>query len=138
MKGYQNKTVGEIMISDVVTVSPGQTLDELKHLIQKTQFAAYPVLDQKRNLIGLVTQEDMLRAVRPSSGRIMPDIELIFATTVENIMSPRVITVAPQTHIEEVIDKMIEHNLRTIPVTEDSKLVGIIARIDIIKYLIFD
>jgi CBS domain-containing protein len=84
-----------------------------------------PVVDERdSHVIGVVTEFDLLKAAQEGK-----DLQLVKA---EDIMSPVPITVEADTAVEEVIKKMIDNAVIRIPVVDKGKLVGIIARTDIL------
>src|SRR5512132_3465089 len=88
-----------------------------------------PVVDERDNqVIGVVTEFDLLKAVR--DGR---DLQSVKAQDIMNLIP---ITVDEDATVEEVIEKMIDCQVIRIPVVKKGKLVGIIARADILCHLL--
>jgi len=56
------RTVGEVMTRDVVTLSPGDTIDDAMLILSRQRFGALPVLDGER-LVGIVAKADVLVAL---------------------------------------------------------------------------
>lgn len=54
--------VKEIMTKDPVTVSPANTLEDVLLLMERVPFSAFPVVDQDRKLVGIITIRDLMRA----------------------------------------------------------------------------
>ena len=87
-----------------------------------------PVTDKNGKVVGIVTELDLLSAVA--------DGKELVKTTVEEIMSPDVVTVSPETPVTEVVKIMRDNNLLRVPVVKETKLVGIVSRSDILRSLI--
>lgn len=56
-------TVGDIMTSECVTVSPESSLEELVAMFQETKFVTFPVVDEQGGLVGIITQTDIINLI---------------------------------------------------------------------------
>lgn len=88
-------------------------------------FSGMPVTDENGKVIGIVTELDLLKQVRAGK-----DFEKI---TAEDIMTKEPLTVDINTSLEDALAIMIEKNIIRIPVTDEGRLVGVIARRDILR-----
>jgi CBS domain-containing protein len=92
-------------------------------------YSGLPVVDATGKVIGVVTEFDLLRAVREGK-----DLQTVKA---EEIMSRTVVCAQENDALDDIIAKMTEHNIIRLPVVgEDGKLIGVIARADILSRLI--
>ena len=147
------QTVADIMTKDVITVSRVTTVRELAEIFEKNKFGSMPVLDEGGKLVGIVTASDLVEQGRslhiptvislfdwviPLGGERSLERELnkMTAQTAGEICSAEVLTVAPSDPVSKAADIMSDHKLHSLPVVENGKLVGIVARIDIIRTLI--
>jgi CBS domain-containing protein len=89
-------------------------------------FSGIPVTDENGEVIGVVTELDLLKQVRTGK-----DFEKLVA---DDIMTTDPVTVDINTSLHDVLNIMIEKNIIRIPVTADGRLVGVIARRDILRY----
>jgi len=89
-------------------------------------FSGMPVTDENGKVIGVVTELDLLKQVRAGK-----DFEKI---TAEDIMTKEPLTVDINTSLEDALAIMIEKNIIRIPVTDEGRLVGVIARRDILRH----
>jgi CBS domain-containing protein len=88
-----------------------------------------PVVDGKGKVIGVVTEFDLLRAVHEGK-----DLQTVKA---EEIMSRTVMCAQENDALDDIIAKMMEHHIIRLPVVgEDGKLIGVIARPDLLRHLI--
>jgi CBS domain-containing protein len=88
-----------------------------------------PVVDGKGKVIGVVTEFDLLRAVHEGK-----DLQTVKA---EEIMSRTVVCAQENDALDDIIAKMMEHHIIRLPVVgEDGKLIGVIARPDLLRHLI--
>lgn len=100
----------------------GETLAEV---ITEGGFGSVPVLDKDRRVIGIVSEFDLLKA-------LMEDKPLS-QVTAGDIMTPNPITVTPETPTMDIIRLLEEKHLIRMPVVNaEGKLVGIVARRDIL------
>ena len=70
-----------------------------------------------------------------SNKKFEAEVKKFTGTRVEDIYTPKVITVNPETPLSEVASIMANKNVHTLPVMEEGKLVGIIGKVDLIKGL---
>ncbi len=146
-------TVSEIMTKDVITVRRETTLRELAEIFETRHIGSLPVVDDNNLPIGVVTESDLMEQGRtlhiptvislfdwviPLGGekRLERELRKMTAQTVGEIFSSELISVSPSDPISKAADIMSDHKLHSLPVLENGKLVGIVARIDIIRTLI--
>jgi CBS domain-containing protein len=92
-------------------------------------YSGLPVINDRGQVIGVVTEFDLLRTVREGK-----DLQTAKA---EEIMSRTVVCAQEEDTLDDIIAKMTEHHLIQLPVvSEDGKLIGVIARTDILRHLI--
>jgi Zn-dependent protease/CBS domain-containing protein len=116
-----------LMRSNVPTVTPATSVGELVyHYVMGTDERAFPVLEGDR-LVGLVTLEDIRKVPR----------ETWDAATVAEIMTPadQIVSVAPQSDASDALDKLLQRDVRQLPVIYDGHLVGLLRRRDIVRWL---
>jgi CBS domain-containing protein len=115
----------EIMRRPVVYASKTTWVRDVAMQMLIGGFSGMPVAEPDGTLLGVITEFDVIRAIR--RGRSPEE------TTVEDIMSDEVISVDANESTDKVITLMdTAHSLR-VPVTEDGKLVGVISRPDILR-----
>ena len=115
--------VAEVMNKNVVTCHPSEKLSVIINKFELFHIAGMPVTE-KGNLSGIVTQTDVLRAVKRGS---IDDVE------VKDVMTGDVIVVSPTDSATHVARLMVERKINRIPVVDGGKLVGIVTRGDLIK-----
>jgi len=142
----------EIMNKDVITIRKDSTIEEIAKLLTDNKISGVPVVDEESHIIGMVTQKDLLyKDVEPRfpafiqilGGYIYLDgvkeyneeLKKLVATTADQIMTHKVVTVGLDAEVEEIAKLMVEKNINRIPVVDEGKLAGIISRADIVKYL---
>ena len=116
-----------------ITVGPGDSFRHAMSLIRQRGIRHLPVVEHDR-LVGIVTDRD-LRQASPSPATSLEIHELHYLLekiTVRDIMTSPVLTVAPETPIEEAARLMLEHRIGCLPVLRRTTLVGIITETDIL------
>ena len=140
----------DIMRSEVQCVSEKTTLRELSRVFRHYGVTTIPVVNERDELVGVVTEEDLLRTMLPSYAELhdslqyMMDFEYLEdrAQTVEDepvkgIMIQGAVSVQENTPLMRVISLFLLKSASHIPVVRDSKIVGVVARTDICE-LMFD
>jgi CBS domain-containing protein len=123
------------MTRTVTTVRRDQTIREVNDMFERDDFNSYPVQEDDQ-VVGIVTKFDLLRCFAFTPSQIVPRYADLMKRTVADVMTSDFIYVRPETRLTRVLQLMVEHRLRSIPVMDgDQKLAGIIAREDILKAL---
>ncbi len=118
--------VKDAMTKNVITIEPSATIDDLEKLINKTGHLGFPVVNEKGELVGIVTYEDVMK-VRPEERH---------AKKVEDIETRKLIVAYPNETLDAVLRKIVIHDISRLPVVDPNdpkKLLGIITRYDIAK-----
>jgi acetoin utilization protein AcuB len=120
-------TVDTIMKTDLVTVSPDDTLDDAYRLMQEGGMRHLPVIEFEE-LVGLLSEGDiLLRATLDHATVAVP------AIPVREAMSKDLVTCRPSTRLAEAAETMLTCKLACVPVTEMSRLVGIVTASDFLE-----
>jgi CBS-domain-containing membrane protein len=128
-------TVGQYMTRQVKTVARTTTLRELEVLFAQHDFNAFPVLEGK-DMIGLVTKFDFLKAFAFTTGQLLPHYDDIMKRTVGEVMTEAVVQVEPAAPLTRALQLMVHVKARSFPVlASDKHLVGVIAREDLMRAL---
>ena len=114
------------MTTSVVAARESTTVTEISTRLLIGDFNGVPVIDDNIRVIGIVTAADILRAVRQGM-----NLDSLRAT---DIMTQNPVVVKQDTDIDEIIDVMLQRVIVLVPVVdEDKKLIGVVARLDILK-----
>ncbi len=114
-------TANNVMQSKVETLPSNLSLLELVKAMSRSHHRGFPVVEAGK-LVGIITQSDIPQDIKQNSSMVLRDI-----------MTPQPITVSPLTSLADVLYLLNRYQLSRLPVTEGSKLLGIITRSDIIK-----
>ncbi len=127
------ETVANNMTRNVRSVAPETTVGDLYRLFAADDFDAYPVL-RGDVLVGMVSKLDALKIFSLSQHHILPHYREGMATTVDEIMSSEVVAVNGETNLQRVLELMVKHRIKSLPVIDQWRnLVGIIAREDVMR-----
>ena len=118
----------EVMNTMVLAVSGGTTGRDIAAQFLASGKSGFPVIEHTRELIGIVTELDLLKAL--DSGK---DLESV---TANDIMSKPPIVVEEETALNEVVQMMQKKNILRVPVVRDKKLIGLVSRSDILRHMI--
>lgn len=121
----------DVMTPNPVTVDPSLTLAELRERFEETHLGSFPVVANDM-LLGMVSEFDLLEAclLKPSS--MIPHFDEILAMPVSAVMTKDCVSVAPDEALSHVLEKMVPGRLKSLPVVEGDRVVGIIARTDLL------
>jgi CBS domain-containing protein len=146
--------VTEVMTKDVITLSPDTSLPDAADLLAEKGIGAVPVVDANGTIVGLLRDEDLLvseaRLHLPTTFAILPGIDITLpgsvrrydeelkkaaSSTVGDVLEHDFKQVGPDATVEDVATLMHEHDVTHVPVVQDGKVLGIVARGDIVRYL---
>ena len=143
-------TAQNIMTHDVVTVQENATVRELAALLLERNISGAPVVDEAGAVIGVVTESDLIfqnkKVHLPTAFAILDafvflerpekmelELKKIAGSKVGDICSRKLISVGPETELEELATLMAEKKIHTLPVMSEGRLVGVIGKSDIIR-----
>lgn len=127
--------VGSRMRKPVYTISPETSLDDALTIMEKEHIRRLPVVDKEGNLVGIVTEQDLMKA-SPSEATLLDKWEiksLMSTLPVEKIMTRQVITLNENELLEEAARIMADKRVSGLPVVRGSKVVGMLTESDIFK-----
>ena len=131
--------VRDIMTRNVVTVGPATSAKYAAEVMADRGFAALPVVDDDQ-VVGIVAEADVLRDRLPRDPRLHArrDEEPHSAPSllVRGVMTARVRTVDAGADVADVARLFIDERLRSVPVLEHGRLVGIVSRRDLLRTLV--
>lgn len=140
----------DIMTTQVLTVTEETKVEELARMFEERGVNAMPVLDDAGLLVGIVTQTDLVEQDKPlhiptvisifdwvlyleSEKNFKDEVAKITARTVGSLCARDVVTCTPETPVSEIAELMVEHKAHLIPVVDGKTLLGVVARLDIIR-----
>jgi len=123
------------MTRAVKTVTRDLTVRDLGAMFERDDFNTYPVLEDGQ-VVGIVTKFDLLKCFAFKPSQMVPRYSELMNRTVADIMISDFIYVRSDTKLTRVLQLMVEHRLRSIPVIDSGhRLAGVIAREDVVRAL---
>lgn len=140
MKTHYKGFMRERIQRNPVTIHPEASFFEARSLIHDKGIRHLPVVDKENRLVGIVTESD-IREAGPSDVAMLSVKELtdlLGTIKVSELMVPRekVITITPDTLIEEAIQLMHDNKIGCLPVVDEGKLYGIFTETDALAHLV--
>ena len=135
-KGFMREKINR----NPVTIGPDSSFYEVRALIHDKGIRHLPVVDKNNQLLGIVTDRD-IREAGPSDATLLSVQELHYLLgklKVSSFMTPKekLITITPDTLIEEAVQLMHDHKIGCLPVLEGGKLYGIFTETDALAHLV--
>jgi CBS domain-containing protein len=141
--------VSDVMTRRVISVPPDATVKEAAKLMLERSISGLMVVNAKGELVGVVTEADLLRRDelgtqrhRPwwlrlilSPGRQAADFTRTHGRRVHDVMTADVVTVNAGATLADAVETMERHRIKRLPVTEDGRISGIISRADLLRAL---
>ena len=139
----------DVMVRDVVTVHPDSDVAEAIRLLAEHDVSALPVVDPAGNLVGVLSEADLLHRVEIGTERRRPwwqeavtgastlaaDFAKSHGKKVDEIMTSGVVSVSEDTPLSEIAALLERKRIKRVPVVKDGKLVGIVSRSNLIQAL---
>ena len=140
MKIHYKGFIRERIRRDPITINPNASFFEAQSLIQEKGVRHLPVVDENNRLLGIVTESD-IRKAGPSDVdmlRVQEASFLLRRLKVSAFMTPKekLVTITPDTIIEEAVQLMHDNKIGCLPVLEGGKLYGIFTETDALDHLV--
>jgi CBS domain-containing protein len=146
--------VADIMTTDVLSFRPEDAVDDAARRLLDRQVGGAPVVDADGRLVGLLEDDDLLvqesrlhlpTAVSilggvlewpPSVHHFEQELRKAVGATVGDVMDPERASCSEEDTVEDVATRLHEERRRRLPVVRDGRLVGIVARGDILRAMV--
>jgi len=144
--------VRDVMTTKVVTLTPDQTFEQAADMLADNKIGAAPVVDKDGKLVGLLRDEDLIVSesnlhaptwfnffgvdfpVPGQQKHFEEELKRMVAANVEQLMTTEFETASPDETLADVATKMHDADVTHMPIVDgDGKLVGILARGDIVR-----
>ncbi len=140
MKIHYKGFMREKIQRNPVTISSEASFFEARNLIHEKGVRHLPVVDKNNMLVGIVTDRD-IREAAPSDATLLSVQELNYLLgklKVSSFMTPKdkLVTITPDTLIEEAVQLMHDNKIGCLPVLEQGKLYGIFTETDALDHLV--
>jgi CBS domain-containing protein len=132
--------VADVMASNPVAVRANASFKEIAARLREQHAAAFPVLDTDDNVIGVVSEADLLPKEALEAGheghrgrRHHTERGKAVGLTAADIMSRPPVTIGPFDLVSRAAHVMYDHKLSCLPVVDGGRLVGVITRADVLR-----
>ena len=117
------------MTRELITLKPDTEILRALLLLAEHGISGAPVLDEQGNMIGMLTEKDCIRSALEAAYHSQ------YTGLVADFMSTTVVGVSPDESIANTAERFLASPYRRYPVVEDSQLIGLISRRDVIRAL---
>ena len=117
----------DVMTTDILAVSPDMTVKDAINCLVHHRVSGAPVVDAAGRLVGVITEFQLLEAI------FTPEVK---KHLVGDFMTKDVLTVTENTMLSDVAHLFITHRIRRVPVVRDDRIVGIVSRHDLLRYIL--
>lgn len=118
------KLANELTVKEVITISPDETAEEAKTIMDMEEISGLPVVDDNDVVVGIISRRD----IKPLRGKYLHH-------KVSEVMTTDVVTISEGTETEKALDIAYENKVERLPVvSEKDEIVGIVTMKDILKH----
>lgn len=140
----------DVMTRSVVTIRSGTQVQEIARTLSDRRISAVPVVDKAGAVVGMVSEDDLLRRPENAAGRRSSWWLQLFAEpeeparayvkthgrTAAEVMTSEVVSVGEDTPLEEIAILLERHRIKRVPVVRDGQLIGLVSRADLLQGLV--
>jgi CBS domain-containing protein len=137
------------MVTNVITVGPDTSVQEVAQILLSARISAVPVVEAGGELLGIVSEGDLMHRAEAGTGRRRPWWLAAFlgkealaaefvkehSRRVTDVMTREVVTAAPETSLSDVANLMEKNAIKRVPIVKDGKVVGIVSRANLLQAL---
>jgi CBS domain-containing protein len=135
MYEFLSYRVADVMSAQPVMIRPDTSLADAEAIFERHDFNGLPVVSPDDSLVGVLTKLDLLKAFSFTPQSKIPAYDEIMRQPAERVMTRQPLTVAPDTPLTRVLQHMLDTRYKSFPVLEADRLVGVVAREDIMRAL---
>jgi CBS domain-containing protein len=142
--------VADVMTRNCITIAPDATVEEAVNLMLSRHISGLFVVDKADDLVGVITEGDLLRRDELGTQRNRPwwlrllasparqaaDFTKANGRHVRDVMTEDVLSIAEDSALEDVVAMMESNRIKRLPVTAGGKVVGVVSRSDLLRALI--
>jgi CBS domain-containing protein len=140
----------DVMTRHCITIAPDATVEDAVNLMLSRHISGIFVVDKAGDLVGVITEGDLLRRDELGTQRNRPwwlrllasparqaaDFTQANGRHVRDVMTEDVLSVAQDALLEDVVATMEKHRIKRLPVVADGRVVGVVSRADLLRALI--
>ena len=123
----------DVMAPHVITVGPELDVKAVANTLAANAISAVPVIDIKNNILGIISEGDLMRQIAPAAGS--EGLARSHGHKAKDVMTDQVITVDPEASLQEIANLFEKHGIKRVPVVKNGELVGIVSRANLVQAL---
>ena len=147
-----NKTASEIMIRDVYLAQDTANVGDVLKLFAKYNISGVPIVNKKQEVVGYISDGDIMKFIAKQDPRVIDMVSFVtvwydnqslhkklddlMELPIMELATRKVISVEPDYNLDDVARILGNKKIKKVPVVENGKLIGIISRGDIIRYIV--
>lgn len=117
-----NVKVEEVMITQVISTHERQSIGHVKDIMQRNHVHSLPIVDADNKVVGIITTNDIIDEISDD-------------TTVNHVMSKKVLTIPKYSGIHIAARIMRNHHVHHLVVTHEKELVGVLSSLDLLQFV---
>lgn len=139
----------DVMVSDVITVGPELDLKAVANTLVANGISAVPVVAIDGSIVGIISEGDLMHRAVSGAGRkrswwlenfssaeqLMAEFVKAHGRKAKDVMTRQVISVHPDTSVQEIANLLEKHGIKRVPVLEGGRLAGIVSRANLVQAL---
>ena len=139
----------DVMTAPAITVTAETPVSEIARLLLERRISGVPVVDASGRVVGILSEGDLLRRAETRTERRRPrwlellldrsiqaaEFAKVHGTTAGDVMTRKVISVAPETDLAEIANLLERSRIKRVPVMDKGALVGIVSRANLLHGL---
>jgi CBS domain-containing protein len=139
----------DVMVTSVITVGPQASVQEVAKLLLTNRISGLPVVSDQGDLVGIVSEGDLLHRAEAGTGRrrpwwlaILTGRDVLAAEYVRehsykvaDVMTRHVITATPDTPLQDIAHLLEKNGIKRVPIVDGGRLVGIVSRANLLQAL---
>ena len=139
----------DVMVRDVVTVSPEDDIADVIKLLAEHDISALPVVDDDDRVVGVISEADLIHREEIGTGKHRPwwlealtpastlanEFAKSHGRRVSELMSTDIVSASEDTPLGQIATLLEKHRIKRIPILRDGRLVGIVSRANLIQAL---
>jgi len=147
--GVNAMKAADVMVSNVITVRPDTSVQEVAEALLANRISAVPVVSKAGELVGIVSEGDLIRRAETGTDRRRSWwLELLVGSTplaaeyvkaharmVGEIMTRTVVTATPETSLRAIAELLEKNSIKRVPIVKSRKVVGIVSRANLVQAL---
>src|SRR6476620_7426151 len=139
----------DVMVTKVISVTPDVLVQDVAYILLSNRISAVPVVDDNGQLLGIVSEGDLMRRSETGTGRHRPwwlamltgrDIRALdyakeHSRRITDVMTSKVVTATPDTPLRDIATLLEKNGIKRVPIVKDGKMVGIVSRANLLQAL---